>query len=96
MKSLELYLSDQAWSRAQHLELIPPEGVNLVGKDETLMATKEQATEQKMRLLIAGQPWKGNGKGKMNDFHQKGKGKGKEKGKKGKSKPENAGDMPTA
>ena len=96
VKSLELYLSDQAWSRAQHLELIPPEGVNLVGKDETLMATKEQATEQKMKLLIAGQQWKGNSKGKMSDYYEKGKGKGKEKGKKGKSRSENAGDMPTA
>ncbi|CAK9105717.1 unnamed protein product [Durusdinium trenchii] len=42
IKSLELFLADQVWGRAQHLELIPPEGVNLVGKDETLMATKEQ------------------------------------------------------
>ena len=50
------------------------------------MATKEQATEQKMKLLIAGQQWKGNSKGKMSDYYEKGKGKGKEKGKKGKSK----------
>ena len=94
IKSLELYLADQAWSRAQHLELIPPEGVNLVGKDETLMATKEQATDQKMRLLIAGQQWRPLPKGKGDQF-EKGKGKGKEKGKKGKVSPEAVGDTPT-
>ena len=85
---------DQAWSRAQHLDLIPPEGVNLVGKDETLMATKEQATDQKMRLLIAGQQWRPLPKGKGDQF-EKGKGKGKEKGKKGKVSPEAVGDTPT-
>lgn len=67
-----------------------------MGKDETLMATKEQATEQKMKLMITGQQWKGQEKGRS-PFHEKGKGKGKEKGKKGKGKSENAVDTaPTA
>ena len=29
-KALELQMSDQTWARAQHLELIPPEGASLV------------------------------------------------------------------
>ena len=68
--------------------------MNLVGKDETLMATKEQATDQKMRLLIAGHQWRPIAKGKGEQF-EKGKGKGKEKGKKGKARPEGVTDTPT-
>lgn len=96
IKSLELFLADQVWGRAQHLELIPPEGVNLVGKDETLMATKEQVTDQKMKWAIAGYtPWRPLSKGK-GDMEEKGKGKGKGKGKKGKKGNDHQETAPTA
>ena len=81
-KALELFLADQTWSRAQFLELIPPEGASLVEKDEMLMASKEQTVEQKMRATIGTPQWraphKGDGKG-----DEKGKSKGKGRGKKG-------------
>eukprot|EP00434_Breviolum_minutum_P013419 symbB.v1.2.011826.t1/scaffold804.1/size161093/3 len=48
-KALELQMADQTWARAQHLELIPPEGASLVEKDESLMATKEQNLDVKMK-----------------------------------------------
>ena len=78
LKALELQVSDQSWSRAQHLELLPPEGAALVDKDETYMATKEQAVDAKMRTAISG-GWGPKGKGKDDDA------KGKGKGKKGKT-----------
>ena len=71
LKALELQVSDQSWSRAQHLELLPPEGAALVDKDEAYMATKEQAVDAKMRTAISG----GNPKGKGKDEGPKGKGK---------------------
>ena len=71
LKALELQVSDQSWGRAQHLELLPPEGAALVDKDETYMATKEQAVDVKMRTAISG----GNPKGKGKEEGPKGKGK---------------------
>lgn len=71
LKALELQVSDQSWSRAQHLELLPPEGAALVDKDEAYMATKEQAVDVKMRTAISG----GNPKGKGKEEGPKGKGK---------------------
>ena len=73
LKALELQVSDQSWSRAQHLELLPREGAALVDKDETYMATKEQAVDAKMRTAISG--WGPKGKGKDDDAKGKGKGK---------------------
>ena len=81
-KAIELFLADQTWSRAQFLELIPPEGASLVEKDEMLMASKEQSVEQKMRATLGTPQWraplKGDAKG-----DEKGKTKGKGRGKKG-------------
>ena len=71
LKALELQVSDQSWSRAQHLELLPPEGAALVDKDEAYMATKEQAVDVKMRTAISG----ANPKGKGKEDGPKGKGK---------------------
>ena len=81
-KALEMSLADQNWARAQHIELIPPEGAVLTDHDELVMATKEQSAELKMRQMMALPAWrpytKGDGRG-----DEKGKNKGKGKGKKG-------------
>ena len=81
-KALELYLADQTWSRAQFLELIPPEGATLVEKDEMLMASKEQTVEQRMRATLGTPQWRAPSKGDVKG-DEKGKSKGKGKGKKG-------------
>eukprot|EP00435_Cladocopium_sp_Y103_P044009 s914_g12.t1 len=73
-KALELYLADQTWSRAQFLELIPPEGASLVEKDEMLMASKEQTVESRMRATLSSQQYTWRPQ-------QKGDGKAEEKGK---------------
>lgn len=79
-KALELQMADQTWARAQHLELIPPEGASLVEKDESLMATKEQNLDVKMKGSVF-RTWNPKGKGEKG---KDGKGpKGKGKGKKG-------------
>ena len=81
-KALELQMADQTWARAQHLELLPPEGASLIDKDESLMATKEQSLDMKMKGAIF-RNWSPKGK------EEKGKdgknAKGKSKGKKGQS-----------
>ena len=74
LKALEMMVADQTWSRAQHLELLPPEGATLVEADESWMATREQVLEAKMRSM------KGKGVGKESD------GKGKNHDGKGKNK----------
>eukprot|EP00435_Cladocopium_sp_Y103_P051754 s280_g16.t1 len=89
-KALELSLADQSWGRAQFIELIPPEGASLVEKDEVLMASKEQSTEQKLRASLAPNLWRPSQKGE-GKTDEKGKSKGKGKGKKGRGpgmKPE--------
>lgn len=79
-KALELQMADQTWARAQHLELLPPEGASLVEKDESLMATKEQNLDVKMKGSVF-KTWNPKGKGEKG---KDGKGpKGKGKGKKG-------------
>lgn len=79
-KALELQMADQTWARAQHLELLPAEGASLVEKDESLMATKEQSLDMKMKGSIF-RGWNPKGKGEKG---KDGKGpKGKGKGKKG-------------
>ena len=77
-KAMELQMSDQTWARAQHLELLPPEGASLVEKDESLMATKEQNLDVKMKGSVF-RPWNPKGKGEKgkDGKGQKGKGKGK-------------------
>ena len=79
-KALELQMADQSWARAQHLELLPSEGASLVEKDESLMATKEQNLDVKMKGSVF-RTWAPKGKGEKG---KDGKGlKGKGKGKKG-------------
>ena len=86
MKALELALADQGWVRAQFLELIPQEGAGLADPEEQRMASKEQATEAKMRSYLPGPGWRkedrqpGDTKGKG----KKGKGKYEDKRKEGK------------
>lgn len=94
-KALELSLTDQTWARAQFLELIPPEGASLVEKDEMLMASKEQTTEQKMRNQLTGNLWRPPQKGDGRT-DEKGKSKGKGRDKKGRGPPQSwqaAGDQ---
>lgn len=79
-KALELQMADQMWARAQHLELLPPEGASLVEKDENLMATKEQNLDVKIKGSVF-KTWNPKGKGEKG---KDGKGpKAKDKGKKG-------------
>eukprot|EP00438_Fugacium_kawagutii_P002432 Skav223208 [mRNA] locus=scaffold2072:203972:205516:+ [translate_table: standard] len=74
LKALEMMVADGSWARAQHIELLPPEGATLVEHDETVMATQEQVLENKLK------GWKGKGIGKDLDQRPKGKeGKGKDK-----------------
>ncbi len=82
MKALEKAVKDNnSWHRAQWLELLPPEGMTLVDRDEELMTTREEELQAKI----------GPGKGKGKDKESDGKGQGKAKGKKGKHK-EGRGD----
>ena len=80
IKSIEVSLADASWVRAQHLELIPPEGASLLDKDELVMANKEQILEHRLRAALSPPTWRPQGKGETAD---KGKGKGKGKNKKG-------------
>eukprot|EP00438_Fugacium_kawagutii_P009610 Skav215636 [mRNA] locus=scaffold736:67052:68650:+ [translate_table: standard] len=80
IKAIELYLADQVWTRAQFLELIPPEGVTLVEQDEVMMSTREQWSEHKMKIALTHGSWKGQTKGTGSDRREdKGKSKGKGK-----------------
>eukprot|EP00438_Fugacium_kawagutii_P000030 Skav208216 [mRNA] locus=scaffold3686:21970:30201:- [translate_table: standard] len=84
IKSIELYLADQVWSRAQFLELKPPEGATLAEHSEVLMTTKEQWAEHKMKIALNTGTWGGKGKGAHEGrYEEKGKPKGRGKGKKG-------------
>ena len=74
LKALEKAVKDNnSWVRAQWLELLPPEGMTLVDRDEELMTTCEEALQAK----ITGNKGKGHPSGK--DGESKGKGKGKKK-----------------
>ncbi|CAJ1433719.1 unnamed protein product, partial [Effrenium voratum] len=77
VKALELYLCDQTWHRAQHLELIPGEGPGLVDKDELWMASREMGGEMKLKQYQANWGQQLGGK----DF-------GKKRGIQGKSRAE--------
>eukprot|EP00438_Fugacium_kawagutii_P020464 Skav206769 [mRNA] locus=scaffold167:516646:518277:+ [translate_table: standard] len=95
-KALEMSLSDQNWSRAQHVELIPPDGAVLTEHDELVMATKEQTSELKMRQLMGMPLWRGAPRGEVRT-DEKGRPKGKGKGKKGQKSnhhPAGEGDKP--
>lgn len=72
-------MSDNGWQRAQHLELIAPEGAELAEQDEQRMAAQEQALEAKMMQQV------NHPKPQWNNKEGKGKGEGqnKAKGKKG-------------
>ena len=81
--ALEKSLADQGlWTRAQFLELLPPEGMTLVDRDEDLMVHREN----ELQVKIKGNFQKGAGYGKGQDSWKgwkgdKGKGKDKDKGK---------------
>ena len=90
LKALEKSLADQGmWTRAQFLELLPPEGMTLVDRDEDLMVQRENELQVKIKgkgtavVPYYGKDqgsWKGQDswKGWKGD---KGKGKDKDKGK---------------
>ena len=84
LKALEKSLSDGGtWYRAQFLELLPPDGMTLVDRDEELMVQRENELQFKTK----GGPQKGFGPGKGSDVWtggdawKGGKGKDKDKGK---------------
>ena len=69
---------DGQWDRAGWCELLAPDSVTLMDRDEDRMLAQEQRLEQRLRSRGAGnhqQSDKGHGKGKDKD-------KGKDKGKK--------------
>ena len=86
LKALEKSLADHGlWTRAQFLELLPPEGMTLVDRDEDLMVQREN--ELQVKIKGQGKGWKGD---KAQDLAivpwkgwkgDKGKGKDKDKGK---------------
>ena len=80
IKAIEVSLADSSWLRAQHLELIPPEGASLLDKDEMVMANKEQLLDHRLKAALGPPTWRPPAKGEIGD---KGKGKGKGKNKKG-------------
>ena len=85
IKAVELAMTDGDWNRAQHLELIAPEGASLIEKDEAWMLTKEAEVDLKLRGKGRGQS-KGSAAWGWSDWSQgRGRGKdgGKEKSKKG-------------
>ena len=87
VKALEKSLGDGDWSRAQYLELLPPEGMTMVDRDEELMVQRENELQVKIQGKGKNKneygwwnvpPWKGVGKGKQAKDKGKDKGKGKE------------------
>ena len=91
VKAIERSVVDGHWSRAQHLEIMPPDNSTFLDKGEDLMLAKEAELEQKLK----GSGGHGNPSGHWWDNRgggdgPKGKGKkgteGKDKGSKGKGK----------
>ncbi|CAE6967009.1 unnamed protein product [Symbiodinium sp. CCMP2592] len=75
LKALELSQTDSTWNRAQFIELVEPEGPALLEREEAVLASKEWASELRMKKLQGGKgPAKGDGKA------DKGNPKGEEKG----------------
>ena len=90
IKAIERSIVDGVWTRAQYLELIPPEGATLLEKDEDVMVAKEAEMEERLRMPYG----RGRGAGAAGQGPQweeqswnssppggKGKGKGKGRGK---------------
>ena len=77
VKAIERSIVDGNWSRAQHLELIDPEGATLLDKSEDLMLAKEAEREARVKAPNREQ-WHAEVKGKGK--RQKGKEKGGWKG----------------
>ena len=78
VKALERSIVDGGWTRAQHLELLEPEGATLLDKSEDLMLAKEAELEARIKPSQREQ-WfaEVKGKGKKGKGKEKGGGKGK-------------------
>ena len=76
---------DSNWWRAQHLELIPPEGATLIDRDEEMMIAREDALNRRLnapqwnswprQVRVELPPEDGKGKGKKGKRDWKGKNK---------------------
>ena len=82
MKSLEAQASGLAWTSAQRMELLPPDGASLSSRQELSIAAAERRAEVKAHQVGTWKEW-GKGKGGKAEKDDGGKGKGK----KGKAKP---------
>ena len=90
LKALEKSMVDGDWTRAQFLELLPPEGTMLVDRDEDLMVQRENelqakiegkgGKQQRSSLGWWGPRFEGTWKGSKGKDRNKDKGKGKPKG----------------
>ena len=97
LKALEKSLADQGmWTRAQFLELLPPEGMTLVDRDEDLMVQREN--ELQVKIKGKGTAYgKDQGSWKDQDSWEgwkadKGKGEDKDKGENKKGDANASGD----
>eukprot|EP00435_Cladocopium_sp_Y103_P030235 s2795_g7.t1 len=80
IKALDRASQEGHWASAQYLELLPPDGVTLLERDEELYLRQEYIIDRKAKQyekqpLFPPRPPKGEGKG---DRPQKGKGGGKD------------------
>ena len=82
LKSLEAQSSGLAWTSAQRMELLPPDGASLSSRQELSIAAAEHRAEVKAHQAGSWKDW-GKGKGGKPEKDDG----GKAKGKKGKQKP---------
>ena len=76
LKAVEKATKDgNNWSRAQWLELLPPEGLTLIGRDEEAMTAYEEQLQTRLNPLNT----KGKGKDGKGKDGKDGKGKGRNK-----------------
>ena len=99
LKALERFIVDGNWTKAQYLELLPPEQSTLLDKDEDMMLTKEAALDHKLRARPGGDGWRadhgqwhqgdrdgGRDHGQDQDGHRGGDGPPRDGARKGKGK----------
>ena len=82
LKSLEAQSTGLAWTSAQRMELLPPDGASLSSRQELSIATAEHRAEVKAHQAGSWKDWS-KGKGGKAEKEEGAKGKGK----KGKAKP---------
>ena len=82
LKSLEAQSTGLAWTYAQRMELLPPDGASLSSRQELSIATAEHRAEVKAHQAGSWKDWS-KGKGGKAEKEEGAKGKGK----KGKAKP---------